>query len=282
MYLMIAKLFQRKVIYQVHGGSLEKYVGKEGLFWWFADWVFGMSDAVVVLSSAEEANFKKLRRVKRLTVIRNAVDLSEFGSRNEGATSKMGKRFVYLGRLTREKGLFEALEAMRIVASDPAMKQVELLIAGSGPARNELARRIAEADLDSRVKLVEPVFGAQKVQFLEEADVFLFPSYHEGLPYAVLESLAAGTPVIATRVGGIPDVVVDQVHGVLIDPRDSLQIVEAIKTLASRNDLVTTMSQNCRKRAREEFGLDRLAREFGDLYSYVMEKQNRVSQKEIL
>jgi len=265
-YLTIAKLFRRKVIYQVHGGSLQRFCGNNNLLWWLADRVFGMADAVVVLSSVEEANFRKLRRVQRLAVIRNAVDLREFDRETAHSESKRATRLVYLGRLTREKGLFEALDAMRIVASDPSMTNIEFLIAGSGPARGELAHHIAAANLDASVKLVEPVFGAKKVRFLEEADVFLFPSYHEGLPYSVLESLAAGTPVIATRVGGIPDAVIEGVHGLLIEPRNVLQIVEAIKALVSRSDLVATMSRNCHKWAREEFGLERLAQQFDDLY----------------
>jgi glycosyltransferase involved in cell wall biosynthesis len=161
-----------------------------------------------------------------------------------------------------------------MVASDSALDRVELTMAGSGSAHSDLASRIRELGLESRVRLVEPVFGADKVKFLQQSDVFLFPSYHEGLPYSVLESLAAGTPVIATKVGGIPDAVVDGVQGLLIDPKDPKQIVGAIRRLAADPALVRAMSQNCLSRSRDMFGLERLSKQFDQLYQSLIPVTN--------
>jgi glycosyltransferase involved in cell wall biosynthesis len=133
-----------------------------------------------------------------------------------------------------------------------------------------LQSRINEFELSARVTLVDPLFGSEKVSFLQTSDVFIFPSYHEGLPYSILESLAAGTPVIATNVGGIPDAVLDGIHGLLIEPRDPVQIADAIRKLATNGYLVQTMSQNCLSRSKESFGLERLAIQFNDLYGSVV------------
>jgi glycosyltransferase involved in cell wall biosynthesis len=164
---------------------------------------------------------------------------------------------------------------MKIIASDPGVSEIELVIAGSGHARVDLMSQIEEMGLAASVRMVEALFGKEKVRFLQQADVFLFPSYHEGLPYSILESLAAGTPVIASNVGGIPDAVIDGIHGLLIEPRYPVLIADAIRKLASNDDLVRTMSQNCLSWANENYGLQRLSNQFDDLYRSLVEEKHR-------
>jgi glycosyltransferase involved in cell wall biosynthesis len=273
-YLLIGRAFQRNVVIQVHGGSLERFCQHSLLLRLVSSWAFSIADAVVVLSSVEKESFEKIPSLKKLLIIPNAIRVEEYQQGSMNMRSGDVCRITYLGRLTREKGLFEAIDAMKMVASDSALDRVELTMAGSGSAHSDLASRIRELGLESRVRLVEPVFGADKVKFLQQSDVFLFPSYHEGLPYSVLESLAAGTPVIATKVGGIPDAVVDGVQGLLIDPKDPKQIVGAIRRLAADPALVRAMSQNCLSRSRDMFGLERLSKQFDQLYQSLIPVTN--------
>jgi glycosyltransferase involved in cell wall biosynthesis len=110
------------------------------------------------------------------------------------------------------------------------------------------------------------VFGRDKLELLGGADAFLFASHSEGLPYALLESMAAGVPVVATRVGAVPDLVVDGVHGLLVPPRDPGAIAGAIRKLMDR-ELLARMSSTCRKRIAAGYSIDRLAGRFCSLYS---------------
>lgn len=270
-YLMIGKVLRRKVIIQIHGGSLGRFCRSSLALRYISSCAFRLADAVVVLSSVEKRNFEKISSLKKLAVIPNAIDIAEYHRESPRKHDGKVRRLAYLGRLTREKGLSEAVAAMKILTSDPVVGEIEFVMAGSGRAREDLMSQIKEMGLGARIRMIEPLFGMDKVRFLRQADVFLFPSYHEGLPYAILESLAAGTPVIASNVGGIPDAVIDGVHGLLIEPRDPVQIADAIRRLASDNNLVRTMSQNCLSWAKENFGLERLSSQFDDLYRSVME-----------
>src|SRR5438552_4923262 len=104
------------------------------------------------------------------------------------------------------------------------------------------------------------------MKLLGECDLFMLPSYSEGLPYALLESMAAGVPVIATPVGAIPDVVADGTHGLLVPPRDSEAIANALATLSADRERLSWMSRACRRRIRAAFSIDRVAAELGQIY----------------
>src|SRR6185503_13644481 len=108
-------------------------------------------------------------------------------------------------------------------------------------------RRYAHAlGLGSRVFISAPVFGKDKVTLLEGSDLFMLPSHAEGLPYALLESMAAGVPVIASDVGAIPDVVTDDTHGIVVPPRDAKAIANALAELSADRERISWMSRACR------------------------------------
>jgi glycosyltransferase involved in cell wall biosynthesis len=268
-YLVVGKTMRRKVIVQIHGGSLERFGQSSRILKHVSSLAFGIADAVVVLSSVEKRNFEKLSKLKKLVIIPNAVNIEDYHRELPRKHSGKVHRLSYLGRLTREKGLFEAVEAIKIIAGDPNLLDIEFLIAGSGPAQTSLEAQIKEMGLATRIKLIGSLVGSDKIRFLQQSDVFVFPSYHEGLPYSILESLAAGTPVIASNVGGVPDAVINGTHGLLIEPRDPVQIADAIRKLASDSNLVRLMSENCLSWSEKRFGLERLATQFDDLYRSV-------------
>lgn len=268
-YLLICKLFRRKVVFQIHGGSLSELCGKQ----WMQHVlrvVFYIPDAIVLLATVEKHDFAQLGISKRVVIIPNAVDISEYQRPLKRVHSGRVKRLVYLGRLLHTKGILESIDAIKVLRSEERFNDIELSIAGSGPAREEIEKRISDLGLSSCVRLVGPVYGNDKVGFLQNADVFLFPTYHdEGLPYTILESLAAGTPVITSKVAGIPDVLIDRVHGIFVNTRDPSEIVRAVQELGESQDALRTMSRNCLEWASQKFSLERLAAQFGDLYEKV-------------
>jgi glycosyltransferase involved in cell wall biosynthesis len=157
-----------------------------------------------------------------------------------------------------------------MLQAEPGFRDLELSIAGSGPSRLALEERIARHGLQDRVRLLGAIQGEDKVRFLSEADVLLLPTRHEGMPYTILESLAAGTPVVTTRVGGIPDVVAEREHGLFVEPCHPAQIAGALRELAASPDRLRAMSRACAAHAERDLGLDRLARQFEALYRELM------------
>jgi glycosyltransferase involved in cell wall biosynthesis len=262
--LAVTRALGCKVLYQIHGGSLAQLAG--GGMRPLVRAVFGWPDVLVVLARSEERAFRALGGVRRIAVVANAIDVHTF--RGDGSRVHSGRalRLGYLGRLVDGKGLFECIAAVDTLRREPGFEALELHLAGSGDAAARLEAEIERRGLRPAVRLLGPLDARAKVEFLRGIDVFLLPSESEGLPYSLLESLAAGTPVIASTVGGIPDVVTDGEHGRLIEPKNADAIVAAVRDLASSPERLRGMSRACSEWAGRGLGLDRLAREFGALY----------------
>jgi glycosyltransferase involved in cell wall biosynthesis len=166
----------------------------------------------------------------RVRVVGNGVDGDLFFPRDRAACRReLGlsseRRVVYVGRLQREKGLFELVDA---VAEQSSLR---LSLVGDGPARQDLAARAAQ--LGGRVTLEGAQPLARVPVWMGAADVVTLPSWNEGTPNVLLEAIACGRPVVATRVGGIPDVVSTTSLGELVPPRDAKSLGAALTRVAA-------------------------------------------------
>jgi glycosyltransferase involved in cell wall biosynthesis len=260
-YLLVAKLLRARVLYQVHGGALpQDFFKASKALTGLLRWSLGLPDLVVVLASVELAAYRKFVPQQRVVALPNGIDTRPF-ARVPTVRSRPDHplRVAYVGRLAREKGLYEALDGLRIAVEQGV--DARLMLAGEGPEAHGLRMHAFALGIGGRVAFPGAVFGAAKVRVLSMADAAILPSYAEGLPYALLEAMAAGIPVLATPVGAIPDVVSDGTHGFLVPPRDAMALGDALVRLASDRERLSWMSRACRKRVLAAYSIERLARE---------------------
>jgi glycosyltransferase involved in cell wall biosynthesis len=267
MYLAVAKALGARVVYQVHGGELpRKFFANRPLATSFLRWTLGIPDLVVVLAQVELAAYREFIPGQNVVALPNGIDCRPYsGVPTVRSDPSRALQLVYIGRVAREKGLYETLQGLRL--AHELGVDARLVVAGSGAEEARLRRYAQALGIAARVCFVGPVFGNDKVKLLSGADVMLLPSYSEGLPYALLESMAAGVPVIATPVGAIPDVVSDGIHGFLVPPRDGKAIAESLAILARDREKLAWMSRACRRRIRAAFSIERLAQEFSLQYA---------------
>jgi glycosyltransferase involved in cell wall biosynthesis len=142
-----------------------------------------------------------------------------------------GHVLVFAGRLGPQKAVGVLLEALADVPD------VTLVIAGDGPERAALERRAATLGLDGRVRFLGAVPRDSVLRLFRAADASVLPSAWENFPHTVVEALAVGCPVIATAVGGIPEVVVDGENGLLVTPGDASALAAAIGRFFSDDEL---------------------------------------------
>jgi len=270
-YFFVARISRRKTVYQVHGGALpNQFFHDSKILNNFLKRFLLAPDAIVVLSFAEQKIYYQFCQTSHLRVIPNAIDLEAFTKSLEKNFQRKTFNLVYLGSLTPGKGLMETVEALGILRKDKGSPPFRYLIAGTGLLEAELKNRVIELNLQEQVQFVGSIFNMAKRNFWMDAHLFIFPSYSEGLPYTLLESLATGTPVITTAVGAIPEVIEDQTHGILVKPGDIEGLAKVVKLLILNPDRLKIMSLNCIKRAHEYYGITRLADQFDDLYQFLL------------
>jgi glycosyltransferase involved in cell wall biosynthesis len=222
-------------------------------------------DVVVLLSEREAEAWRARGRTPAMQVVPNGIDCAPFLRQNRAAPDRAAPlRLIYVGRLAPRKGLLESLEALRLARSRGVAAR--LVIAGAGPEEGRLREHVREAGITRDVSFVGPAYGEHKARLLAQADALLLPSYSEGLPYALLEAMAAGVVPIVTPVGAIPEVVKEGETGVFVEPRDADAIADVITRLSKDRMSITRMSAACRTRAAAEYSLERLARDFSAIY----------------
>jgi glycosyltransferase involved in cell wall biosynthesis len=263
-YLVVAKLCGARVLLQKHGGTLQGFCGRNRFFAGFLRATLRMADAVVVLSRAELNEYEKLLGERTVVLLPNGIDCAPYRRYNRPPSDPSAPlKCIYIGRLAPRKGLEEILGAL------PATRAT-LVIAGSGPSEARLKLRARELKVEGRVRFAGAAYGEEKARLLSQADVLLLPSYSEGLPYALLEAMAAGVVPVVTRVGAIPDVVDAGAHGLFVPLRDAGAIAQALESLDTDRAWLARMSAACRQRVAGAYSIERVAADFSGLYAALL------------
>ena len=152
-------------------------------------------------------------------------------------------------------------------------RQLQVHFAGEGSRKNELKALAAKLGLGEDVIFYG--FTADIPSFLATIDVFVLPSLYEGLGVAAIEAMAAGKPVIATRVGGLPELVEDGVTGFLVPPGDSEALANSISRLLSREELMEQMGRNGWERVQRHFTMEQMAKKNEDYYYELLQEDGR-------
>lgn len=196
---------------------------------------------------------------ERIDIVPNGIDLSLFPER----VAKGRPRKITMVACLREGKRIDVLigAAPRILASYP---DVEIQIVGDGPCRGALMAQAKAAGVLSRVRFMGHRDDVPSI--LTGSDLFVLPSESEASPNVVLEAMAAGLPVVASRVGGIPELVADAVTGYLIPPGDQAALASALLDLLDDPNRTAAFGQAGRTRVAREYSFDRMVRQFETLY----------------
>lgn len=173
--------------------------------------------------------------------------------------SEGGFTLVFCGRLNSakpHKTLHVLLKAMPLVLSSHA---AELIIVGTGPRLDEYVTLARTLGIEHAVRFLGHVEHSRLPSYYSNADLFVLPSLREGFPLVLVEAMACGLPVVATRVGGIPEVVEEGLTGLLVPPNDSRALAEAVNSLLDDPQRMRSMGAKGRQRVMEHFTWDKVA-----------------------
>lgn len=235
-------------------------------------------DRVVAVSQDLAERIVRLEaRSAPTTVVYSGIDPRRFTINGErlGLRSKLGlpERGVgicFVGRLVATKGVIELLDAFRTLRGRGL--DVWLVLVGSGPLQGALAS--AAREFGGRLVIAGSMPHDRVPDYLRAADVFALPSHGEGVPVAMLEAMACGLPVVATAVGGIPEVMLDESTGFLVRNVRDGELAERLARLVSNKGLRDEMGRAARLRIDEAFHWNHGAVKLCELYSELIAGQN--------
>ncbi len=287
------KIAGARVIYTVHGAVFEASFSKlaRKIFLWLEKFSAYFKDKIICVSANDKKlwlNYKAAPE-KKLAIIHNGIDLNktDFPSKPEAREYLTGQSanlfesirgsddsLKIVGTIANffpEKGLPYLIEAADIlinpVKSDKVgakqfngvnrkqLKNIIFAVVGEGPDRLLLEEIINDRHLQNKFILTGNIANASR--YLKAFDVFVLPSIKEGLPYTILEAMAAGVPIVASHIGGIPEMVKNNDNGFLLFPRDTDALAKKIMELINNPALGQKFSQVSQKKI-QEFSLDKM------------------------
>jgi glycosyltransferase involved in cell wall biosynthesis len=268
-----ARLSGTNLIYSHHITQEEFFHNRLALGYYYSSFnSFGKILKKVVANSQFIAN-NDLARYKnfqhKVHIIRNGVD-AELIRRTKPLVLEGEPSFAFVGHLVHRKGIDNLLEAFKMLLNNGigAKTNPKLHIVGSGAMEKSCREYVTRNGLDMRVKFWGSLSESMKFRIMKGADVIVVPSRYENLPIVILEAMAAGKPVIATCVGGIPEVIVQGINGILVYPSSS-QIAVALKSFCERKELIEEYGRN-NQEAVKLFDWNLIAHSYVRLYNSVI------------
>lgn len=259
-FMALARMAGWPVIFHLHGGGFQRFYEREcgPRRRAIVRFLLERAERIVVVSPRWEAWVRATFGNPRVECVMNAVRIP----RIEGLRGPA--RIAFVGRLTRDKGAYDLVEAVALLRKWNA--QIRLELAGDGDA-GALARHAYELGMGDRVLVRGWCPPEECARMHARSAIFVLPSHVEALPMSLLEAMAAGCAVIATRVGGIPDVVQDGVNGLLVAPRQPVQIAEAIARLLAEPGLAAQLGRAARATIARRHSPEGAVQDLGRIYS---------------
>jgi len=271
---IMAKAFRKKVILHMQGpefivfyNDLPKPLQK------LSTYILNHMDFVIVLSSQWKADIQALAPHAKIKVIYNPCVVPPVLLPKTPDTV----RFLFLGRFGRRKGVYDIIKAVK------KLKPVHFTIDLYGDGEIEKVRQqIKLAGLSDTIFVHDWISDTEKTAVFEKSDVFILPSYHEGLPLAIVEAMAHGLAIISTPVGGIPEAVFHGINGYLVSPGNIEQLGEAIVALANSKERVRQMGEESYRIAAEKFEVHAILDQVRQLYNELLPSDTKKRQVENL
>lgn len=229
LWIKLAYYFHKKVVLHIHGGGFKIYYKSNPQ--WIQE-ILNHCDCIITLSESWYKYFTEEIHCNNVYVIENIVTPPIMQS-----LEKNDNRFhlLFLGLITEEKGIFDLLEMIAEHHKELSQKIV-LHIGGIGKV-DKLNDTIKHLQLESYVNYEGFVSGKKKQYLLNLTDALILPSYIEGLPISILEAMSYGKPILATTVGGIPEVVKHGINGFLFPPGNKAKMFEAVKYILNNEQI---------------------------------------------
>jgi len=213
-----------------------------------------------------QAGFKP----ERISLVLNGVDDDYF--KPQGKLLKENNSVVSVGRLTEQKNFSLLIEAVNLIRDK--INDIKCYIIGNGPQYEMLKEKIISLELQDRVFLLKAVPNEQIRDLVWEKEIYVSSSIYEGLPISLLEAMALEMPIVACDVGGVKDILENDVNGLLVEPNQPQILADTIIALINNPDNQKKYGKNARQLAVDEFSIKLAVKKTQDLYIELLKSKN--------
>ena len=254
----------RPLVLHAHGGNFEQFHRRlPAILRHTVDGILQRANVLIALSSRWRDFYVNECEVSpsHVTVLPNPVHWSPDLPNRSGRTTV---QFLFLGRMCQQKGTYDLVNAFAALP-DAVRARARLTLAGNGDL--EAIRKLAEP-FGEQMRVLPWIDSSERERLLAQSDVFVLPSYHEGVPMALLEAMAAGLPAIVTPVGGIPEVLRHGVEGLMVEPARVKELSAAMARLVDHDGERIASGRRAHERARN-YDIHAYARSLAEIYQRI-------------
>lgn len=254
------KKYGIKTIMHHHAAEFEKFYSElNDRQKKFVNKTLEMTDLNIVLSKRLISMITDKCPTAKVEVLYNAVPVNKKNPYNVNAHN-----ILFLGRLGKRKGTYDLLEAIKII-DKTIPKDVKFYLCGDGEIE-EVKNRVKKLNIEHRIAHVGWIEAEQKKKFYYNSCINVLPSYNEGLPMSILETMSYGIPNVTSNIASIPEVVFDGENGYLIEPGDVADLAEKLKRILLNDEERLRFSNNAHELINSEFALDVHIKKLKEIY----------------
>lgn len=277
--LLLRRRYNLPLVCSLLGADINVYPNYKPLTRQLTQKVIAQADQLVAVSRALKESAEVLAQPKReICVIYMGCDTEAFRpnettrerTRKFLGVSPQEKIILFIGRLVEAKGIFELVEAFSQLQS--RLPKTHLVLLGDDRDRLRLENQVKQKGLNNVVHFIGARPHSEMPSWLNAADLLVLPSHNEGLPNVVVEAMACGIPVVATNVGGIPEVIEDKRSGLLIEKGDIHSLASAIEDLLRNDEKRRDMGTHGRSVIEQNFSWSQSAKDLREVYDEILWK----------
>lgn len=259
--IIFGKIFRTKTILAPRGGPLIDEISKNKLTRYFFRFIVSCSNYVICQGAFWKEHFGAVvnnNSNSKLVTIPNWINSARYENLKKKVVNGDSNEIniLFMGWMQVEKGVHDLFDAL--LRADFERYKVKVNFLGDGKERNKLKERAVSEIYSKNLCFNFPgwVHGEEKLEYLCKADIFVLPSYSEGMPNSLMEAMAAGIASISTNVGSVPDLIEHEINGILINPKDINALSYAIKLLVNDQDKRDVFALKSKEKIRQHHSLD--------------------------
>lgn len=253
--VLLAKALGCKTLIHMHGATIEDWYNNQNMFVKkLTKWIFCLVDRMIVLGENWRPFIVSVMgksNEEKVVILHNAVYVPE-----ENMYNKEAENVLFYGMLIQRKGIDDLLEAYASIVNDIPSDITLSLYGDDHDSEEKIQEKLVRFNLQNRAKYMGWLTKDNREDAFRNAIVNVLPSYNEGLPMTILESMGYGIPNISTSIAAIPEAINDGENGYLINPGNVELLADRIRQLVCNQDLRSDMSEYSHYRAKNEFSLD--------------------------